>query len=156
MPGFLFSRVILLLAALCLSSPALAAGTDSSDSSYNSKAKPAGYSQAVKLIKAEDFAAALPLLAELATKAPNDADIQNLLGFSYRKTGDLDRAASHYDQALKLDPKHKGALEYQGELFLMQGNRAAAEANLARLKKICWLGCEALEDLQAALNKPVK
>ncbi len=54
--------------------------------------------------------------------------------FSYRKTGDLDRAASHYDQALKLDPKHKGALEYQGELFLMQGNRAAAEANLAKLK----------------------
>ncbi len=70
MPGFLFSRVILLLAALCLTSPALAAGTDSSDSSYNSKAKPAGYSQAVKLIKAEDFAAALPALGGIGDQGP--------------------------------------------------------------------------------------
>jgi len=92
-------------------------------------------------------------LRDLANISPQDADIHNLLGFSYRKTGDLARAASHYEAALTLDPKHKGALEYQGELFLMQGNRAAAEANLAKLKKICWLGCDALEDLKAALAK---
>ena len=142
----------LLIAGFILAQPARAAGNDSEDSSYSSnKAKPTGYYEAVKRVKAEEFAAALPLLTELAKKAPQDADIHNLLGFSYRKTGDLARAASHYDTALTLNPKHKGALEYQGELFLMQGNRAAAEANLAKLKKICWLGCEALEDLKAAL-----
>ena len=144
----------LMLAGLLLAPPVLAAGNDDDSGSYSSsKAKPAGYYQAVRQIKAEEFAAALPLLLELVKKAPKDADIHNLLGFSYRKTGDLARAASHYETALTLDPKHKGALEYQGELFLMQGNRAAAEANLAKLKKICWLGCDALEDLKAALAK---
>lgn len=143
----------LLLACLALAQPARAAGSDSDDSYSSSKAKPAGYYQAVRQIKAEEFAAALPILRDLANISPQDADIHNLLGFSYRKTGDLARAASHYETALTLDPKHKGALEYQGELFLMQGNRAAAEANLAKLKKICWLGCDALEDLKAALAK---
>ena len=53
----------------------------------------------------------------------------------YRKNGQLDKAGFHYEQALRLDPKHKGALEYQGELFLMLKDKASAEANYERLKR---------------------
>lgn len=141
----------LCLCLICLSSPALAVGTNSTQNSQNTAAKPLGYARAVQLIKAEEFAAALPLLAELAQKAPKDADIQNWLGFAFRKTGALDKAAIHYEKALAIDPDHKGALEYQGEMYLQMGNRTAAEANLARLRKICFLGCEALDDLEKAL-----
>ena len=76
-----------------------------------------------------------------------------MLGFSYRKSGNLDEAAKHYDKALGLDPKHKGALEYQGELFLMLGDKGAAEENLEKLDKICWLGCEELDELRTAIRK---
>ena len=54
--------------------------------------------------------------------------MQNLLGFAYRKTGRWTRRP-YYEQALRLDPKHKGTLEYQGELFLMLKDKASAEAN---------------------------
>merc|ERR1711907_826144 len=72
----------------------------------------------------------------------NDADIYNYLGFSYRKMGNLEKAAFYYEKALKISPKHKGALEYQGEMFLTQGNLKLAEANLKKLGKICFLGCK--------------
>ena len=114
--------------------------------------KPAGYDAAVKLIKEGQFAKAIPVLHDIEAKARDDADVQNLLGFAYRKTGQLDKAGFHYEQALRLDPKHKGALEYQGELFLMLKDKASAEANYERLKKICWLGCDELDDLEDALK----
>ena len=96
---------------------------------------------------------AISKLKKAEQSAKDDADIQNLLGFSYRKSGNLDEAAKHYDKALGLNPKHKGALEYQGELFLMLGDKAAAEDNLEKLDKICWLGCEELAELRTAIEK---
>ena len=60
-------------------------------------------------------------------------------------------AGVHYKRALEINPKHKGALEYQGELFLMHGNKEAAQANLAKLDKICWLGCDVYDDLKKAI-----
>ena len=83
--------------------------------------KPAGYNEAVALIAAEKYQEAILPLQSAEKLAKTDADIQNLLGFTHRKTGKLDAAASYYKRALKINPKHKGALEYQGELFLMLG-----------------------------------
>ncbi len=111
----------------------------------------ADYARAVDLVASADFEAALPLLESLAEKSPGDADVFNLLGFSYRKTGDLDRAAGHYARALRLSPDHRGALEYQGELHLSRGDIAAAEANLARLAALCPSGCEERADLAKAV-----
>ena len=122
-------------------------------SSYSeSPSQPAGYDKALKLIKGENFAEAIPVLHKIEAKARENADVQNLLGFSYRKTQQYDKAATHYTRALTLDPKHKGALEYQGELFLILKDKAAAEANYEKLKKICWLGCTELDDLEKALK----
>ena len=58
----------------------------------------------------------------------------------------------YYKSALALDVKHKGALEYQGKLFLMLGDKASAEKNLQKLDKICWLGCGELDDLRTAIR----
>ena len=86
-------------------------------------------------------------------KIKDEADRQNLLGFTARKYGELDKAASHYIRALEIDPKHKGALEYQGELFLALGQMEKALNNLRLLKSQCQLGCLEVTQLQAAIDK---
>ena len=122
------------------------------DSNYSSAPqKPAGYNEAVALIAAEKYQEAILPLQSAEKSAQNDADIQNLLGFVHRKTGKLDAAGGYYQRALEINPKHKGALEYQGELFLMRGDKDAAKANLAKLDKICWLGCSEYDDLKKAI-----
>ena len=146
--GRFFALQLALLMALGFSPAALAAGS----SSYSAApSKPAGYDVVLKLIRDKKFAEAIPALHKIEARAKTDADVQNLLGFSYRKTNQLDKAGRHYERALTLEPKHKGALEYQGELFLMLGDKASAEANLEKLKRICKFGCSELDDLKEAL-----
>ncbi len=102
------------------------------------------------LIKNQQWTQAI---AELKTLSPN-ADVYNLLGFSSRKNGQLKEAFAYYDKALNLDPAHKGALEYQGEAFLMAKQPAQAQTNLARLKTLCGgTQCEEYQDLEAAIKK---
>ena len=71
-----------------------------------------------------------------------------MLGFSYRKVKNFDSAERNYRRALRLDPKHKAALEYMGELYLETDRRAKAEELLATLEKLCPQGCEELDDLR--------
>ena len=78
------------------------------------------------LITAKKYQDAIAPLQSAAKLAKNDADVQNLLGFVYRKTSKLEVAGVHYKRVLEIKPKHQGALEYQGELFLMHGNKEAA------------------------------
>ena len=124
----------------------------SSDDYAPTAAKPAAYNKALVLIKDKNYDKAIVKLKEAEAAAKKDADIQNLLGFSHRKLNKLDEAAKYYKSALVLDPKHKGALEYQGELFLMLDDKASAEKNLQKLDKICWLGCSELDDLRTAIR----
>ena len=126
-------------------------GAGGDDNHSSSSQKPAGYNEGVKLITAEKYQDAIAPLQSAEKLVKNDADVQNLLGFVYRKTGKLDVAGVHYKRALEINPKNKGALEYQGELFLMQGNKEAAQANLAKLDKICWLRCDEYDDLKKAI-----
>ncbi len=106
--------------------------------------------EARALIKAEDWAGAIDRLETARPMAERNADLFNLLGFARRKSGDLDRAGRAYEKALALDPDHRGALEYQGELFLMRGVVAAARANLARLTALCG-ACEERAELAEAI-----
>jgi tetratricopeptide (TPR) repeat protein len=83
--------------------------------------------------------------------------VYNLLGFSLRNLGDTKAAQTYYQKALDFNPEHKGALEYQGELFVKLGQFDKAQANLARLVKLCPQGCEEREDLEEAIKtKTVK
>jgi tetratricopeptide (TPR) repeat protein len=103
-------------------------------------------------IKAKDFKAAIDELTPmLATN--QHADIYNLMGFSLRKSGDVKQAATFYAKALDFDPNHKGALEYQGEMFVELGQIDKAKVNLARLVTLCPQGCEEREDLAQAIVK---
>ena len=86
--------------------------------------------------------------------ATGNADWNNLMGYSLRKANTPDYAAAgrYYDEALRINPKHRGALEYSGELYLMLGDLPKAEQRLATLDKVCWLGCTEYDNLKKAIQ----
>ena len=105
-------------------------------------------------IKAKDWKKALSELNLAAREEPRNADVHNLLGYSYRKQAapDLPKAFEHYKTALSLNPRHKGAHEYIGEAYLMDKKPQEAEKHLAELEKICGnTTCEEYEDLAKSL-----
>jgi Flp pilus assembly protein TadD len=102
-------------------------------------------------IKANDYTAALAELRDLAEDT-QQADVYNLLGFTLRKTGDFKTSLTYYTKALELQPDHKAAREYLGELYVETGNLAKAKEQLAILAKLCPSGCEEREDLQKAIS----
>ncbi|MBS1173793.1 MAG: tetratricopeptide repeat protein [Proteobacteria bacterium] len=72
-------------------------------------------------------------------------DWAGAIGYFSRLTDDAFR---HYDKALALDPKHRGAHEYIGEAYLIAGDLAKAEEHLAILDKLCFFGCEEYSELK--------
>jgi tetratricopeptide (TPR) repeat protein len=102
-------------------------------------------------LKAQRWTSAIDELKRV--NATSNADWNNLMGYALRKQAkpDLDGAQKHYDAALKIDPKHQGALEYAGELALMKRDLPTAEAHLATLAKLCSTPCEPLDDLRKAV-----
>jgi len=108
-----------------------------------------------KAIEAKDYKAAVGYLTKAVQEEPNNADAQNMLGYSYRKVGTLDKSMEHYQRALKIDANHRSAHEYLGELYLDLNQPDNAEKQLAALKKACpFFGkCEEYEDLKAAIDK---
>jgi Flp pilus assembly protein TadD len=104
------------------------------------------------LIAVKNFSAALAALQEADKTFPNNADINNLLGYSARNLKQYKPAATYYVKALKIDPKHLGALEYQGELFMLTKKTSDAKKNLAKLKSLCGVNCEEYLDLKKAIG----
>ena len=104
------------------------------------------------LIEAKNFSAALTALQAADKSFPNNADINNLLGYSARNLKQYKPAATYYAKALKIDPKHLGALEYQGELFMLTKKTSDAKKNLAKLKSLCGVNCEEYIDLKKAIG----
>ena len=104
-------------------------------------------------IQARQWPAAIEELQKL--NATSNADWNNLMGYAQRKqaTPDLAAAQRFYDAALRINPKHLGALEYAGELALMKGELAVAEARLAALDKACNARCEEFDDLKKAIAR---
>ena len=104
------------------------------------------------LIAAKNFSAALTSLQAADKTFPNNADINNLLGYSARNLKQYKPAATYYVKALKIDPNHLGALEYQGELFMLTKKTSDAKKNLAKLKSLCGVNCEEYIDLKKAIG----
>ena len=104
------------------------------------------------LIAVKNFSAALTALQAADKTFPNNADINNLLGYSARNLKQYKPAATYYAKALKIDPKHLGALEYQGELFMLTKKTSDAKKNLAKLKSLCGVSCEEYLDLKKAIG----
>ncbi|MDZ5449246.1 tetratricopeptide repeat protein [Labrys sp. ZIDIC5] len=105
-------------------------------------------------IEAKNYTGALEELRGLAEDT-QQADVYNLLGFTLRKTGDYQTALTYYTKALELQPGHKAAREYLGELYVETGDVDKAKVQLSELSKLCPQGCEELEDLQKAIDTKV-
>ena len=137
-------RIGLGLASAQLSAPALAV-----DSMISTDAPDLTSVRA--RLAAKDYAAALGELTKLADNVQH-ADVYNLLGFALRKTGDFKTSLTYYTKALEMQPEHKAAREYLGELYVETGNIEKAREQLAILAKLCPGGCEEREDLQKAIS----
>jgi hypothetical protein len=111
--------------------------------------KESAYDRAEYLIKGERYDEALPLLQNILRDNPKDADTLNYLGFVNRKLKNYKESFAFYQRALAVDPEHKGAREYLGELYLQTGEIEKAREQLAELKRICVTNCEEVEDLAA-------
>lgn len=117
------------------------------------KEDPIWLTQARASIKADRYDQAIQQLQ--AANETSSADWNNLLGYSLRKKQppDLVGAEKYYQAALKIDPEHRGALEYYGKLKLINNDLPGAESLLARLDKACTFGCEQYSDLKEAIQK---
>ena len=106
------------------------------------------YERAVKYIDRKDYIKANKALKAYTKSEPNDADGWNLYAFANRKMNKFEKAEVYYEKALNIDPDHKGALEYQGELFMQTNRQSLAEENLNKLISLCPNSCYELEKLQ--------
>ena len=98
-----------------------------------------------------DWNGAITALTSAGLRDDRNADIQNYLGYAYRRLRQPDAALWHYQQAVMLNPRQRSAHEHLGEAYLMLGNRAKAEEHLAALERICLISCTEYDDLKRVL-----
>jgi tetratricopeptide (TPR) repeat protein len=117
-------------------------------------AKSRNYTEGERLVKAKDYAKAIPLLERALSDDVRDADATNLLGYSYRKMGNTQSALAYYQRALQLNPNHKGANEYLGQLYVELKDLPKAEERLAKLAQLCPPAtCEEYRDLKQSIDQ---
>jgi len=123
------------------------------DASPPAKSDPPWLTMSRESIKSANYEQAIKQL--LDSNQNSSAEWNNLMGFSLRnkQLPDLIGAENYYKAALKIDPRHKGALEYYGMLKLINNDLAGAEELLLRLDRICFFGCEEYSDLKKAIEK---
>tara|TARA_X000000368_G_C22810186_1_gene614326 strand:+ start:53 stop:343 length:291 start_codon:yes stop_codon:yes gene_type:complete len=76
-------------------------------------------------------------------------DILNYLGFTLRKTGDLEKAEVYYLKGLELDAGHLGINEYLGELYVQTNRIDLAKERLAVLNGC---KCEEYDELKELID----
>ena len=104
-----------------------------------------------KIEKAESlYLKALNKLEKAYAKDKKNPDILNYLGFSLRKTGNLEKAEIFYLKGLKLDAGHLGINEYLGELYVQTGRIELAKE---RLEVLSGSTCEEYDELQELIEK---
>ena len=127
--------------------------TIADDTPNNFQPTPSWLSQTRQAVKSEDFELAIKVLNE-NTDQQSSADWNNLMGYSLRKKNPpaLTESEKFYQTALQIDPKHRGALEYYGELLLLKNDLPGAESLLKQLDKVCTFGCEEYKDLKQSIQ----
>lgn len=147
-PALLLAAAFALTSLAAFAPPLWAAGGGGGDDISN---RDPHFIQATALIKKQQWAEAERVLKDWIAEAPREADAHNLLGYVTRKQGRLQEALDHYRDALRIDPKHRGAHEYMGETWLLLGNLAEARKHLAFLDDDCFFPCEEYTDLKEAV-----
>jgi Flp pilus assembly protein TadD len=144
-----FIRAGLLTVAIAALAPLAAADPYEADPDLATRDD--DYAAGKKAVDKKEWAEAARLFQRAALRHPDHADLQNILGYSYRNLKQFDLAFKHYKRAIELDPRHRGAHEYIGETYLMTGDLASAQRHLAALREICLLPCDELKDLERAI-----
>jgi tetratricopeptide (TPR) repeat protein len=143
---------MILLAGAAIAHAAGGGGAGGADEASAVNADPV-IATARAAIAKQDWASAQAGLKQALAAKPNNADYHNLYAYSMRKAGNADMALvfQHYSEALRIDPKHRGAHEYSGEAYLATNDLPKAKAHLAALDKLCTFGCEEFTDLKKAV-----
>ena len=84
------------------------------------------------------------------SKNKKNPDILNYLGYTLRKTGNLEKAEKFYLEGLKLDSGHLGINEYLGELYVQTGRIELAKE---RLEVLNGCKCEEYDELKELIEK---
>ncbi len=103
------------------------------------------------LAKAGRYDEAITMLNFVAN--PNDKRVLNYLGYSYRKSGQLDVGLKYYQASLAIDPDYVLVREYLGEALIQKGDIQGAKAQLSEIEARCGKTCEPYVDLSAELAK---
>jgi cytochrome c-type biogenesis protein CcmH/NrfG len=90
-----------------------------------------------------DWVQARALARASVEKDPANADYHNLYAYALRMGAnpEMELVFKHYNEALRLDSKHRAAHEYLGEAYLMVGNLAKAKEQLKTLDNLCFFSC---------------
>ena len=147
MPTVQWTAVVLLAVAWLALWPGTGAADPAADDAAAAQLDP-DYAAGKQAIDAKEWSAAITALTSAALRDTRNADLQNYLGYAYRNAGQLDLAFRHYQRALQLNPRHRGAHEYVGEAYLIVHNLAKAKEHLAALHKICLIPCGEYADLK--------
>jgi len=142
----------IILALSSLSGASLAA--DTGPSATPSQPQDTTLERARSAIQQKDWSGAQSILRDAVARDSSNADYHNLYAYSIRKGAnpDMSLVFKHYNQALSIDPRHKGAHEYLGEAYLMVGNVGKAKEHLAQLDKICFFPCSEFSELKTAIS----
>lgn len=105
-----------------------------------------------RALAAESWDVAIAALNLAVPRDPLNADIQNYIGYAHTRLAQLGPAMGHYQRALMLNPRHRGARTHLGELFLMLDEPLKAREQLAALKEICLVPCEEIAHLERAID----
>ena len=87
---------------------------------------PSTYEEGIKLVEAGDFVNARGAFERAVQASPQNADALNMLGYSQRRSGQLDQAIATYKQALALRGRFPQAREYLAEAYLQASLRELA------------------------------
>ena len=102
------------------------------------------YAQGEEKAREGKWAEAAALFLKVIEEDAEHYKAFNMLGYSLRKMGKAKEAIAAYNRALSIKPDYAPALEYRGVAHVMAGNKAAALADLGKLKS---LGSPLAEDL---------
>lgn len=140
--------------------PALGAGGDGGGSGGGGGGEPMqaapadpDFEAGVAAVASRDWPQVIVRMGQVVSRDPTNADAHNYLGYAYRHLSQMDDSFRHYETALQLNPKHRGAREYLGEAYLQVGRLEQAEEQLKVLDRLCFFPCEEYRDLKAQIAK---
>ena len=105
------------------------------------------------LIQEKKYQEAIDRLNEALAEHDDDAELFNLIAYSHRQLKRYEIALNYYLKALEIDPDHRGANEYLGELYLHFGQLDKALERRDVIDADCFFRCKEQKALEAAIEE---